>query len=182
MRAHLDMLGRLEAQDVVLSAACVSPYFASELADMGVIDGADVDGPDEIYGLLRDPKELEKAAPTFNGVLLFRKHTGIPPTAAWPRHHVDDIVGQVSGVHFVDPFLLGSLLVWDADIIADIFRRGACLSAGFQFCPRLGAGTWRGLHYDGVMQEIVGNHVACVEQPRVPEARIPQLCKVRRVA
>jgi hypothetical protein len=63
-----DIDGRLHLHDELqhISKACVSPYAGHEIPGFEEL-GLE---PDKIYQLLRDPVELAKAAPTFNGIPL----------------------------------------------------------------------------------------------------------------
>jgi hypothetical protein len=80
----------------------------------------------------------------------------------------DDIVGSLgSDVEFKDPYLQASLIVWDSAAIAAIESGDVVeLSAAYRFTPDMQSGTFNGVKYDGVMRNIVGNHVALVETGR----------------
>ena len=68
---------------------------------------------------------------------------------------------------FDAPYLTNSLTVTDADAIAKIktgeFRD---LSAGYLCDVVMESGIFDGKHYDGVMKNIRGNHVALVREGR----------------
>jgi uncharacterized protein len=157
---QMDTDGRMRVASANISKATVNPYRGSEIPDWEEL-GLD---SDKVYYLLRDPEELRKAAPTFNGVQLLRKHT---PVSA-DDHRPDQVVGSVgSDCSFDDPYLKSSLSIWAKDAIDEI-ESGAKkeLSSGYHYRPDMTPGNFDGKQYDGVMRDIVGNHVALVEDGR----------------
>lgn len=152
--------GRLHVQLANISKATVNPYLGSEIPD-GEQLGLD---PKKIYYLLRDPEELAKAAATFNGLPLLLKHK---PTSA-QDHPREDTIGAVGNdASFESPYLRNSLVVWDGSAIdgieSDLQRE---LSCSYRYRPDMTPGVFDGMRYDGVMRDIVGNHVALVEDGR----------------
>lgn len=156
----MDVDGRLHVEVSNISKAAVNPYLGSE------IPGAEQLGLDQnrIYQLLRDPAELEKAAPTFNNIPLLNQH--IPVSA--DDHQPDAVVGATgSDAEFIAPFLRNSLVVWESVAIAGINSRQQCeLSAAYRYVPVMTPGVFEGQAYDGIMTQIIGNHVALVEVGR----------------
>ena len=156
----IDADGRLHVSMSNISKATVNPYYGRE------IPGYDSLGlsPDKIYNMLRDPKELEKGADTFNNLQLLSRH--VPVSAADPQK--DIVVGSTgTDAQFVAPYLRNSLVIWDAEAIAGIETRDQCeLSCAYRYVPVMTPGTFEGTAYDGVMTQIVGNHVALVEVGR----------------
>ncbi len=157
---HYDDVGRLHVAVSNISKAQVSPYHSTEIPGSKEL-GLD---QDRIYFLLRDPAELEKAAPTSDNIQLLYRHIGVSATA--PQK--DDIVGSTgTDAEFVAPYLRNSLVVWDAVAIAGIESRDQCeLSCGYAYDPDMTPGTYEGIPYDGVMRNIRFNHVALVEVGR----------------
>ncbi|MFY3695945.1 DUF2213 domain-containing protein, partial [Achromobacter xylosoxidans] len=117
-----------------------------------------------IYFLLRDPQELEKAAPTFNNIPLLSKH--IPVSAAEPQKEF--VVGATgSNASYQAPYLKNSLVVWDAVAIALIeSEEQKELSSAYRYRADMTPGVYEGVAHDGVMRDIRGNHVALVEVGR----------------
>ncbi|ULJ66180.1 DUF2213 domain-containing protein [Wielerella bovis] len=155
-----DKDGRLYVAQSNISKATVNPYYGKEIPhfkELGL-------QPEKIYYLLRDPDELEKAAPTFRNLPLLSEHT--PVSADEPRK--DIVVGSTgSDVEFVDGFLRCSLSVWDAAAIAGIESEQQMeLSSAYHYRADMTAGEFDGTRYDGVMRDIVGNHVALVDVGR----------------
>lgn len=155
-----DKDGRLYVAQSNISKAAVNPYYGKEIPlfkELGL-------QPEKIYYLLRDPDELEKAAPTFRNLPLLSEHT--PVSADEPRK--DIVVGSTgSDVEFADGFLRCSLSVWDAAAIAGIESEQQMeLSSAYHYHADMTAGEFDGTHYDGVMRDIVGNHVALVDVGR----------------
>ena len=155
-----DQDGRLHVESSNISKATVNPYYGSEIPNYQQL-GLE---PKKVYYLLRDPEELEKAAPTFNNLPLLSKH--IPVSADEPQKDV--IVGTTgSDAKFEDGYLKCSLAVWDSEAIAGIESGEQVeLSSAYHYTADMTAGEFEGRHYDGVMRDIVGNHVALVDVGR----------------
>lgn len=155
-----DQDGRLHVESSNISKATVNPYYGSEIPNYQQL-GLE---PKKVYYLLRDPEELEKAAPTFNNLPLLSKH--IPVSADEPQKEV--IAGTTgSDTVFENGYLKCSLAVWDAEAIAGIESGEQVeLSSAYHYTADMTAGEFEGRHYDGVMRDIVGNHVALVDVGR----------------
>ncbi|WP_118811287.1 DUF2213 domain-containing protein [Neisseria lactamica] len=155
-----DKDGRLHVAVSNISKATVNPYYGSEIPNYRQL-GLE---PKKVYYLLRDPEELEKAAPTFNNLPLLNKH--IPVSADEPQKEM--IAGTTgSDTVFEDGYLKCSLAVWDAEAIAGIESGEQVeLSSAYHYTADMTAGEFEGRHYDGVMRDIVGNHVALVDVGR----------------
>lgn len=152
--------GRLRVSIANISKATINPYRGIEIPfweELGL-------EPDRIYRLLRDPAELKKAAATFNGVQILRKHKPISAQ----DHQPYDVIGSTgTEARFEEPYLKNSLVFWSADDIADIeedVKRE--LSCGYHYRADMTPGEYDGKPYDGVMRDIRGNHVALVEDGR----------------
>ncbi|RXW27729.1 DNA primase [Enterobacter cloacae] len=153
--------GRLQVKLSNISKANVCPYFGRE------IPGAEKLGlePDKIYQLWRHPDELKKAAATFNNIPLLSIHTpdfpGDPPRECR--------VGVThSNADFDGTYLTNGLSVWDDSAIAGIeTEEQEELSSSYQYVADMTPGvTPNGEPYDGIMRDIIGNHVALVEKGR----------------
>lgn len=156
----LDADGRLHVAITNISKATVNPYRGKEIpnyVELGL-------EPDRVYQLLRDPAELEKAAPTFNGIQVLQKH--IPVSAA--DHQPYDVVGATgTDAEFEYPYLRNSLVVWAQSAIAAIDSdKKKELSCGYRYRADMTPGNFDGMRFDGVMRDIVGNHVALVKDGR----------------
>jgi hypothetical protein len=155
-----DLDGRLHVELCNISKANICPYLGREIPDASRL-GLD---PQKIYYLYRDPAELAAAAPTFRNLPLLIKH--VPVTADIPN--TDMVVGTTgSEVVFQDPYLCTSLAVWTAEAIA-LVESGEQeqLSSAYRYRADMTPGHLNGQPYDGVMRDIVGNHVALVEEGR----------------
>lgn len=157
---RIDVDGRMHVEISNISKATVNPYRGSEIPDWEAL-GLDAN---RIYFLLRDPQELEKAAPTFNNIPLLSKH--IPVSAAEPQKEF--VVGATgSNASYQAPYLKNSLVVWDAVAIALIeSEEQKELSSAYRYRADMTPGVYEGVAYDGVMRDIRGNHVALVEVGR----------------
>ncbi|MCP2041672.1 hypothetical protein L1281_002283 [Neisseria sp. HSC-16F19] len=155
-----DKDGRLHVAVSNISKAVVNPYYGSEIpgcSELGL-------QADKVYYLLRHPDELARAADSFRNLPLLSRH--IPVSADDPQKDV--VVGSTgSDVVFADGYLKCSLSVWDAEAIAGIESGEQMeLSSAYHYTPDMTPGEFDGRHYDGVMRDIVGNHVALVDVGR----------------
>lgn len=154
-----DMDGRLHVETTNISKANVCPYLGSEIPNAAEL-GLD---PSKIYYLYRDRAELEASAPTYENVPLMMRHVVV--NANDPQKFL--VVGTVSNVRYVHPYLKASLAVWDAEAIK-LIESGdrSQLSCGYRYVCDLSPGTIDGVAYSGIMRSIVANHVALVETGR----------------
>lgn len=160
-----DENGFLHVALTPISKATVNPYLGRE------IEGSAAHGfkPDAIYYGLRDPTELEKAADTFNGLPLLLEHH---PTDAenLPKEWIVGSMG--TDAVFEKPYLKNSLTVTDAQAIQYIEDGTAKeISCSYRFTPDFTAGEYTEadgskVHYDFIMRDIKGNHVALVPEGR----------------
>ncbi|WP_370607644.1 DUF2213 domain-containing protein [Citrobacter meridianamericanus] len=155
-----DKDGRLHIELTPISKANICPYYGREIPNSKALGLQ----PDKVYYLLRDPKELAKAATTFNNIPLLNEH--IPVTAAEPQKMA--VVGSTgTDAEFDGTYLKNSLVVWDADSIAGIETdEKKELSSAYRYVADMTPGVHEGQPYDGVMRDIVGNHVALVIEGR----------------
>ena len=157
---RIDADGRLHVERSHISKATVNPYYGREIPGFEALGLV----PDKVYRLLRDPVELERAAPTFARLPVLSEH--VPVTVETPRP--DLVVGAIgSDVVFSAPYLDADLCVWDPAAIAGI-ETGKVreLSCAYRYVPVLEPGEFEGQPYDGRMTEIQGNHLALVEVGR----------------
>lgn len=155
-----DENGYLHVANSHISRAQVAPYYGKE------IPGWREEGlePDKVYYGLRDPEELKKSIPTWAGLPLHIEH------------HIDSAedpqkltrVGAIgNGAVWNEPYLDAPLTVWDQTAIDgiedDSFRE---LSCAYRYEPDFTPGEYGGKHYDFVMRNIRGNHVALVREGR----------------
>lgn len=156
----VDADGRLHIDKSHISKANVCPYYGREIPGYDAL-GLDAD---TVYQLLRDPAELEKAAPTFARLPILSEH--VPVNADETRQ--DLIVGAIgSDVSFESPYLNADLSIWDSRSIAGIETdKIKELSCAYRYVPVMEPGEFDGIPYDGRMTEIQGNHLALVEVGR----------------
>lgn len=155
-----DEFGRLHVKMAHISKANVCPYYGHEIPNgeqLGL-------SPYKVYKLLRDPAELRKSTESWNNLPLLRKH--IAHTADEPQK--SDTVGSTgTDADFSNPYMDNSLVVWDGEAIALIESGDQKeLSCGYAYIADMTPGEYKGESYDGVMRDIVGNHVALVEEGR----------------
>lgn len=155
-----DQDGRMHIASSNISKATVNPYRGREIPNW---QGLGLK-PDKIYYMLRDPQELEKAASTFNNLQLLIKHK---PVNAEDSERMITVGTTGSDVVYEHPYLRCSLAVWDKegiDVIENEEQRE--LSSAYHYDADMTAGEYEGVHYDGVMRNIKGNHVALVDVGR----------------
>lgn len=162
---RIDADGRLHVDRSHISKATVNPYYGSE------IPGYEALGlnPEKVYNLLRDPVELERAAPTFARLPVLKKHVPITvKSMGLDEEQKKLIVGAIgSDVEFSAPYLDADLCVWDGAAIAGIESdKIRELSCAYRYVPVMEPGEFEGQAYDGRMTEIQGNHLALVEVGR----------------
>lgn len=157
---EIDKDGHLHVELTPISKANVCPYSGSEIPEFKTL-GLD---PGKVYQLYRAPDELEKGAKTFDGKPLLFEHK---PTSAGD-HQKDITVGSVMNPVFEAPYLKARLVVWPGEAIDAIEDESKCeLSCGYRYRADMTPGTSPdGERYDGVMRDIIGNHVALVEEGR----------------
>lgn len=151
---------RLHVSSTPISKANICEYYGRE------IPGAEAMGleADRKYKLLRDPEELAKAVGTFNHIPLLRRH--VPVSAE--DHKPEDVIGSTgTDASFDAPYLTNSLVVWSQSGIDDIEKEHRKeLSSAYRYRADMTPGAHEGESYDGVMRDIVGNHVALVKKGR----------------
>lgn len=157
---RIDQDGHLHVEMTPISKANVCGYVGREIPDFQKL-GLDAS---KTYQLYRDADELARAAPTFAGKPLMLIHK---PVSA-DDHPREITVGSVGDdVVFDAPYLMAPLHVVDGEAIglinSDEQRQ---LSSAYRYRADMTPGTVNGEAYDGVMRDIVGNHVALVREGR----------------
>lgn len=155
-----DVDGRLHVERAHISKANVCEYLGQEIPgwkDLGL-------DPDRKYRLLRDPEELARAASTFNNLPILDRH--VPVSAE--SHAPEFVVGSTgTDAAFADPHLDNSLVIWAGPAIQSVESEDQKeLSCAYRYRPDMTPGSFKGEQYDGVMRDIVGNHVALVKEGR----------------
>jgi hypothetical protein len=159
MRTY-DIDGRLHVVQTNISKANVCDYNGSEIPDYHSL-GLD---PNRVYKLLRDPDELETAAATFNNIPILSCH--LPVSA--DDHQPDLVVGSTgTDAKFVAPYLVNSIVIWSQDAIDAIENEAQKeLSCAYRHTADMTPGSYNGQRYDGIMRNIIGNHLAIVPEGR----------------
>lgn len=155
-----DENGYLHVSGNRITKAVVNPYYGHEIPGW---EEAGLD-PEKVYYGFRAPEELKKAVSTFSGVPLQLDHH--PDSADDPQKQAR--VGTIgTDAAWMDPYVVASLCVWDADAI-DAIESGRMkeLSCAYRYDPDFTPGTYDGQRYDFIMRNIRGNHVALVEEGR----------------
>ncbi len=155
-----DADGMMHVAQTPISKANVCVYYGKEIPDSEKL-GLD---PNKAYRLFRDPEELKKAAPTFNNKPLLNQH--LPFSVVSPPK--DAIVGSTgTDAKFEFPYLYNSLGIHDLDSIMGVeTERQKEISSSYRYRLDMTPGVYEGEAYDGVMRDIVCNHVAIVPSGR----------------
>ena len=157
---HKDENGYMHVERSNITKEQIAPYYGDEIAGY---EGLGLN-PGKVYYMYRPAAELEKAADTFNGLPLLFEHHDIN-AANIPK---DKVIGSLGTDAANDaPYLHNSLIVTDAEAIAAIesgdYKE---LSSAYQYETEMTPGMFNGEHYDGIMRNIRGNHVAIVREGR----------------
>ncbi len=155
-----DADGKLHVALTPISKANICIYYGREIPgweELGLI-------ADKAYRMLRDPEELRKAVPTFNNQPLLNTH--IPVTITDPPK--DAIIGSTGeSAEFDGTFLNNSMVIWDVNSIIGVENEQQKeISSSYRYRPDMAPGVYEGEPYDGVMRDIVCNHVAIVPSGR----------------
>jgi hypothetical protein len=157
----IDESGHLRIARTVISKAQIDPYFGREIPGFEAL-GLE---PDRIYQMLRDPAELERTADTAKGKQILFKHIYVDSKTPEKELTVGAIGSDIS---YEDGKLFADLTFWDDEAIALIeSEKMEQLSYSYYFDPVMTPGEFEGKHYDGVMRNIHGNHLALVERGRI---------------
>jgi hypothetical protein len=156
---------RLHLTTTNISKANVCPYLGKEINEvMAGEPGWKELQNDRIYQLLRHPEEIRKAQDTFNNLPVLDEHQ--PVNAA--DHKPELVIGSTgTDASFSHPYLSNSMVIWAKPAIDEI-ESGARkeLSSAYRYRADMTPGNYEGADYDGVMRDIVGNHVALVKAGR----------------
>jgi len=159
-----DANGFLHVETSPISKANVCPYFGREIPN-SVKLGLD---PDRVYWLYRDPDELARAVATANNIPLLSEHLPVLPDQL-PEHLIIGSTGTDAAFSGGENgYVSNSLVVWCGEHQRGIDAgRKKDLSSGYRYRADMTAGTTpSGLKYDGVMRDILFNHVALVFEGR----------------
>jgi hypothetical protein len=160
----IDAQGFLHVAGCNISKGIVNPYLGAEIPGSEQL-GLD---PAKTYQIFRDPEELTKAAPTFNNLPLLDKHVEVGAADFEDpdiKKHIVGSTGQVA--EFKAPYLVNDLVLWTAGAIAGVDSKEQHeLSCAYRYQVDMTPGVYEGTRYDGRMTNIIGNHVALVEEGR----------------
>jgi len=158
--------GRMRVARTHISKANICPYLGKEIPGWDEETQTHLLGldPDKTYMLLRDPDELRKSVPTWNGIQLLHIHR--PVDAKDPGKK--ELVGcTATETEFDGTYLDNGLIFWTQEGIELVeSEEQREISCGYHYVPDMTPGVFNGEKYDGVMREIRGNHVAIVDEGR----------------
>lgn len=152
--------GYLRVDECNISKCQVRPYLGREIPNWREFDLE----PDKIYNVYCPKEELKKAVPTFNNLPLTREHIEVDVDNV-PKEKIVGSLGDHASFEY--PYLKNNLIIYDKkDIDLVMSGKKKELSCGYRYTPVRQSGEVDGQHYDFVMTDIVGNHVALVKQGR----------------
>lgn len=156
----IDANGYLRVEECNISKCQVRPYLGKEIPNWREF-GLE---PDKIYNVYCPKEELEKAAETFNNLPLTREHIEVDVDRV-PKEKIVGSLGDHASFEY--PYLKNNLIIYDKkDIDLVMSGKKKELSCGYRYTPVQQSGEIDGQHYDFVMTDIIGNHVALVKQGR----------------
>jgi len=156
----IDTNGYLRVEECNISKCQIRPYLGKEIPNYKEF-GLE---PDKIYNVYCPKEELEKAAPTFNNLPLTREHIEVDVESV-PKEKIVGSLGDHASFEY--PYLKNNLIIYDKkDIDLVMSGKKKELSCGYRYTPVKQSGEVDGQHYDFVMTDIIGNHVALVKQGR----------------
>ena len=152
--------GYLRVEECNISKCQVRPYLGKEIPNWREF-GLEAD---KIYNVYCPKEELEKAAETFNNLPLTREHIEVDVERV-PKEKIVGSLGDHASFEY--PYLKNNLIIYDKkDIDLVMSGKKKELSCGYRYTPVQQSGEVDGQHYDFVMTDIIGNHVALVKQGR----------------
>lgn len=160
---RFDVDGRLHVSESPISKANVCDYFGEEIPGWQRL-GLE---PRRVYKLLRHPDELAKAVSSFNNLQILSDH--IPVTAYGDESHKAELTVGSTGTdaRFDGKYLHNSLVIWAKPSIDGVVNdEKKELSSAYRYIADMTPGKFEGVDYDGVMRDIVANHVALVKDGR----------------
>ena len=164
-KRRIDTQNFLHVDDCNISKAVVNSYLGKEVPNWIAL-GLD---PAKVYKIYRDPKELAKAASTFNNLPLMDKHIEVSDLDLEKPEIKEHLVGSTgTDAVFKAPYLVNSLVVFTRGAIEDVeAEKKSELSCAYRYDIDMTPGVSpEGESYDGRMTAIVGNHVALVIEGR----------------
>ena len=157
---EIDSNGFLRVDECNISKCQIRPYLGREIPNWREF-GLE---PDKIYNVYCPKEELEKALPTFNNLPLTREHIEVDVDNV-PKEKIVGSLGDHASFEY--PYLKNNLIIYDKkDIDLVMSGKKKELSCGYRYTPVRQSGEADGQHYDFVMTDIIGNHVALVKQGR----------------
>lgn len=169
-KAFYDANGFKTSSEVPISKAGIVKYGGGQL--LPAYQGSPENAPEsnKVYDVYRPPEELEKAAETFRLLPWVNDHPGKilsgDGSTGWTvdNKNVLGIIGE--DVAFDGEFLRANLKCFSPELAAEIQSGKRQLSAGFRHEIYYEPGNHNGISYDYVQRNLIGNHVALVEDGR----------------
>lgn len=156
-----DSNGYVSFKDVPLSEEGVYMYSGKVIGDPTL-------NPDELYPVFRPKEELEKAVSGFEQKPFLYKHEMVGDgDDRYTKYDNRPAGGVLSNVKMVASKMIGDISVW-SESVKDKIKNGIReLSLGYTSKYEPSKGNFKGKAYDYIQKNLVGNHLALVENGRM---------------
>lgn len=159
---EIDINGFIEIKGNPISKVGVFPYSGGQIDES--LD------PEKIYQIYRPEEELSKKETiesfkllpfTDEHAMLGSEDSGMLPAE---KKGVHGVIGE--DVYFDEGYLKGNIKIF-SEKLANLIKEGKReLSIGYRCLYDMTPGIFEGQHYDGVQRNILGNHLALVDEGR----------------
>lgn len=163
----VDQNNWFEVKKNPISKVGVFPYLGASIG---------ADDADKIYYIYRPESELSSPScvDSFRLLPLVDDHEMLGSDAGFTPaedYGVHGVAGE--NVQYENGLLFTNLKVWSESLKKKIQDGKVELSCGYSCRYEMTPGIWNGQRYDGIQRDIVGNHIALVDQGRMgPDVRV----------
>ena len=161
----VDQNGFVSLEKCPISRAGVFPYLGSQIDPAGTDPTVE---PGKIYMVLRSEEELSKpeTLASFRRIPLIEEHemlgkNGTPVEKRPPQGTLGDLVTFENGIMY------STMSIWSEVVKAALSAGKKQLSTGYQCDFVRAAGSYLGKLYDFAQKNILGNHIAVVQEGRM---------------
>lgn len=122
--------------------------------------------PDKLYPVYRSAEELEKSAKSFELIPFFEDHEMVGENVG-TKYDEKPAGGIVGNTFFSDGTLFGNLKIFSEKLKSAIDNGKKELSLGYRCKYERAVGEFMGKAYEFVQKNLIGNHLALVEEGRM---------------
>lgn len=179
-RTYDDINNNLHVENNILTKEGIASYLGKELTGWEDI-GLD---PKKIYKVYRSKKILDKYKDIFNRLQVTREHPSYNDCSDIPKNQVIGATGEKAVVELNDngvAELKNSITFWDNQAVDDVKNdKITGLSCGTILKYEKNKGQWNGESYDLVVSEMIGNHLALTDNPRIKGSVVADTLKINK--